>query len=140
MNNYILLVYFGFNIEKVLTAIFLFLCKLFALKGYIKFIISIFISIVDLTHHIAYIIKYAYTDKLIKEEIQNDLGLESPWFYRFDYCLIIFICIYIIYIIFSLTFFCVDIYKKGLQGFDDIKRILLNKFKGIKIIEFELPS
>ena len=73
MNNYILLAYFGFNIAKILTAIFLFLCKLFALKGYIKFIISIFISIVDLTHHIAYIIKFAYTDKLIKEEIQNDL-------------------------------------------------------------------
>ena len=119
-------------------SVFLFLCKLFALKGYIKFIISIFISIVDLTHHIAYIIKYSYIGKIIKEEIQNDL--ESPWFYEFDVIMLGVICPKIILIIISLTIICFDIYKKGLQGFDDSQVFFLNNFKGIKIIEFELPS
>ena len=138
MNNYILLAYFGFNIARILIAIFLFLCKLIALKGYIKLRISIIIFIVDLTHLIAYIIKYSFTGKIIKEEIKKTL--DSPWFYSFDFFMVYFICPQIILIIISLIIICFDIYKKGLQGFDDSKVFFLNNFKGINIIEFELPS
>ena len=138
MNNYILLAYFGFNIARILIAIFLFLCKLIALKGYIKLRISIIIFIVDLTHFIAYIIKYSFTGKIIKEEIKKTL--DSPWFYSFDTFMVVFISPQIIFIIINLIIICFDIYKKGLQGFDDSKVFFLNNFKGIKIIEFELPS
>ena len=138
MNNYILLAYFGFNVARILIAIFLFLCKLIALKGYIKLRISIIIFIVDLTHLIAYIIKYSFTGKIIKEEIKKTL--DSPWFYEFDVIVFSEICPQIILIIISLTIICFDIYKKGLQGFDDSQVFFLNNFKGIKIIEFELPS
>ena len=138
MNNYILLAYFGFNIARILIAIFLFLCKLIALKGYIKLRISIIIFIVDLTHLIAYIIKYSFTGKIIKEEIKKTL--DSPWFYSFDTIILVVICPQVILIIISLIIICFGIYKKGLQGFDDSKVFFLNNFKGIKIIEFELPS
>ena len=138
MNNYILLAYFGFNIARILIAIFLFLCKLIALKGYIKLRISIIIFIVDLTHLIAYIIKYSFTGKIIKEEIKKTL--KSPWFYEFDVIVFSEICPQIILIIISLIIICFDIYKKGLQGFDDSQVFFLNNFKGINIIEFELPS
>ena len=138
MNNYILLAYFGFNIARILIAIFLFLCKLIALKGYIKLRISIIIFIVDLTHLIAYIIKYSFTGKIIKEEIKKTL--DSPWFYSFDTFMVGFISPQIIFIIINLIIICFDIYKKGLQGFDDSQVFFLNNFKGINIIEFELPS
>ena len=107
MDNYILLAYFLFNFVTILIMILLYLCNLFAIKGYIRLFICIFISLIDLIHHISYIIKFAYTKKLIKKELislimkfPKDLTEEQEkerdkiskfiWFYRFDIFIIAF--------------------------------------------------
>ena len=69
MDNYILLAYFSLNFTTILIVILLFRCNLFAIKGYIKLLICIFISLIDFTHHITYIIKFAYTKELLKKEL-----------------------------------------------------------------------
>ena len=69
MDNYILLAYFLFNFATILIIILLYCCNLFSIKQYIMLLIIIFIILIDLTHHITYIIKFAYTKELLKKEL-----------------------------------------------------------------------
>ena len=156
MDNYILLAYFLFNSATILIAILLYRCNLFAIKGYIKLLICIFISIIDLTHHITYIIKYTYTKELIKEELiklakkaDKDLTEEEKkelskitkliWFYSFDYVIIIWICLHFLYLI-LLLIIIIFILKDREIVCCKKKTILLNQFKGLNIIKKELPK
>ena len=162
MDNYILLTYFLFSLAIILMAILLYKHNLFAIKGYIQLLIFIFIFLIDLTHHISYIIKGIYTDQLIKKELldvimeysknKNPTEEEKKlyhkisnliWFYGFD----TFICIWI-----SLNFIVqileiMKIIKILCHGrfieFGEtktIKTIFLNQFKGLNIIKKELPK
>ena len=157
MDNYILLAYFLFNFVTILIVILLYICNLFATKGYIKLLICIFISIIDLTHHITYIIKFAYTKELIKNELikflmkaGKDLTEEEKkkgskiskliWFYSFDKVIIGWICLHFLCQI-MLMLYLVCILKEGrLIEFCEIKTILLNQFKGLNIIKKKLPK
>ena len=112
MDNYILLAYFGYIIASIIIFILYFYFKSFVLKGYIKLIIFVLICFVDLTHYITYIIKFAFSIKLINKEKRKII-----WFYGFDITIIIFLSLYIVifmvffYIIFHhvLKMFCMMI-------------------------------
>jgi len=156
MDNYILLAYFLFNFATSLIMILLHRCNSFALKGYIIVLICIFISIIDFTHHITYIIKFAYTKELLNKELikiykkaLEDLtkGKNTEihniskliWFYPFDIFIIVWICLdflfqmmIMIIIIFILKDRSIVCCKK--------KTIILNQFKGLKIIYQKLPK
>ena len=156
MDNYILLVYFLFRLVTFLITILLYMRNLFELKGYIKLLIFIFIFLIDLTHNISYIIKFAYTKKLIKKELidaimeyakkinptEEEKKLYSKiskliWFYSFDIFIIAMICFQILIQIFLAIIF---IHKGKFIGFGEIKTIFLNQFKGLNIIKKELPE
>ena len=156
MDNYILLAYFLFNFATILIAILLYRCNLFATKGYIKLLICIFISIIEFTHHITYIIKYTYTKELIKNELIKLVNkadkvlteeekkeklkiLKLIWFYSFDYVIIIFICLHFLYLI-LLLIIIIFILKDREIVCCKKKTILLNQFKGLNIIKKELPK
>ena len=75
----------------------------------------------DLIHYIAYIIKLAFTIKLIKSD-----KLKSTWFYAFDSVIIAFLSLFIL-----LGCYYVDVE-------DDDKKYFINKFNGINIFPFVL--
>ena len=122
MDNYILLAYFLFSLVIILITILFYMRNLFELKGYIRLFICIFISLIDLIHHISYIIKFAYTKKLIKKELLDVINeysknknpteeekklyykiLNLIWFYGFD--IFIFICFCIFFFKYKFIFF-----------------------------------
>ena len=156
MDNYILLAYFLFNFVTILIMILLYLCNLFAIKGYIRLFICIFISLIDLIHHISYIIKFAYTKKLIKKELislimfPKDLTEEEEkerdkiskfiWFYRFDIFIISWICYHFLLQILGTLSVIITLYRGEFFTFGEIKKIFLNKFKGLNIIKKDLPE
>ena len=156
MDNYILLAYFLFNFATSLIMILLHRCNLFTLKGYIIVLISIFISIIDFTHHITYIIKFAYTKELLNKELikiykkaLEDLNKgkikeihnisKLIWFYDFDIFIIVWICLDFLF-----QMMCVMIIICILKDRTIVcckkKTIILNQFKGLKIIYQELPK
>ena len=111
MDNYILLAYFLFNCATIIIIISFTSCKCLAIKGYIKLLIYIFINLIDLIHHISYIIKFAYAKAIIKKELINTIGKYHKckteeeekeynkiskliWFYRFDIFIITIICVF----------------------------------------------
>ena len=157
MDNYILLAYFLFNFVKFTISVSFINCKCLAIKGYIKLLIFIFIILIDLTHDISFIIKFAYAKAIIKKELINTIGKYHKckteeeekeynkiskliWFYRFDIFIITIICmhdlIYILYIFLLVS----EIVKGRFFEFGEIKKNILQKFKGINIIEKELPE
>ena len=129
--------------------------KSFLLKGYIKVIIILFVSFVDLTHYIAYIIKFAFSVKLIKKKlfpssgsIKSEQEFEEEakkrkiiWFYGFDIAIIVFLCLYILilllrYILKSISE-GID-YLCSLMDNDYDKECFLHQFNGINIKNFDL--
>ena len=111
MDNYILLAYFLFNFVKLTIWVSFINCKCLAIKGYIKLLIFIFFILIDLTHDISFIIKFAYAKAIIKKELINTIGKYHKckteeekkeynkiskviWFYRFDIFIITLICIH----------------------------------------------
>ena len=85
-----------------------FSCKSFVLKKNTKLKIFLLISFVDLTHYITYIIKFSFSNKLIKKELfpsiaKNEEELKEEeekskiiWFYDFDIVIISFLTFYIL--------------------------------------------
>ena len=150
MDNYILFIYFGFIITSLIFMIIFFLCISFAFKKYVKLIIIAFIIFVDLSHYIAYIIKLAFTIKLIKKELfpgecypetanpscsylekeKEEKNAKIIWFYSFDIVIIVFLSLYIL--------FCFPLLLGLLK--DDIIKYFINQFNGINIYTFELPD
>ena len=157
MDNYILLIYFGFIIASLIFMIIFFLCISFAFKKYVKLIIIAFIIFVDLSHYIAYIIKLAFTIKLIKKELfpgectysrcsyfeeeKEEKNAKIIWFYSFDIVIIVFLSLYIL---FCFPLLLGEIFSEGRseEGFlkDDIIKYFINQFNGINIYTFELPD
>ena len=156
MDNYILLAYFLFNCATILIAILFINCKFLIIKGYIKLLICIFINLIDLTHHISYIIKFAYAKAIIKKELINTIGKYGKckteeeineynkiskliWFYRFDIFIITIICmVFVVYIIMVIVIIILP-WNRFFE-FGEIKKNILKKFKGLNIIEKELPE
>ena len=150
MDNYILFIYFGFIIASLIFMIIFFLYISFAFKKYVKLIIIAFIIFVDLSHYIAYIIKLAFTIKLIKKELfpgecypetanpscsylekeKEEKNAKIIWFYSFDIVIIVFLSLYIL--------FCFPLLLGLLK--DDIIKYFINQFNGINIYTFELPD
>ena len=120
MDNYILPIYFGFIIASFIFII-VFFYKFCALKKKTKLIINAFIFFTDLIHYIAYIIKLAFTIKLIKSN-----ELKSTWFYAFDSVIIAFLSLFIL----------LGCYYVAVE--DDDKKYFINKFNGINIFPFVL--
>ena len=120
MDNYILPIYFGFIIASFIFII-VFFYKFCALKKKTKLIINAFIFFTDLIHYIAYIIKLAFTIKLIKSD-----KLKSTWFYAFDSVIIAFLSLFIL----------LGCYYVAVE--DDDKKYFINKFNGINIFPFVL--
>ena len=161
MDNYILLIYFGFIIASLIFMIIFFLCISFAIKNYVKLIIIAFIIFVDLSHYIAYIIKLAFTIKLIKKELiplgcnaayskcsvlekeKEEKNEKIIWFYHFDGVIIAFLSLYILFC-FPILLIEISLLREGTseEGFlkDDIIKYFINQFNGINIYTFELPD
>ena len=154
MDNYILLAYFLFNCATIIIIISFISSKCLAIKGYIKLLIYIFISLIDLTHHISYIIKFAYAKAIIKKELINTIGKYGKckteeeeneynkiskliWFYRFDIFIITYICMALVMQIIVVVMYD---FKCRFFEFGEIKKNILKKFKGLNIIEKELPE
>ena len=158
MDNYILLAYFLFNCATILIAILFINCKCLIIKGYIKLLICIFINLIDLTHHISYIIKFAYAKAIIKKELINTIGkcgkckteeeineykkiLKLIWFYHFDIFIITIICmVFVVQIMMIVAVAVIYIFKGRFFEFGEIKKNILKKFKGLNIIEKELAE
>ena len=141
MNNYILLLYFGFIMISVLLKIFYINKKeKVFLKGNIKRIYYLLMSIIHLTHYIVFIIKCVYIRKIVLEYLLPDYSFgeykaasNSIWFYSFDIFLITFISFYLL-INYMLLIVC------WCENIDDIKERFLNQIDRININDFELPS
>ena len=89
MDNYILLINFGFIFASFIFII-IFYYKFCALKKKeTNNQCTYFFT--DLIHYIAYIIKLAFTIKLIKSD-----KLKSTWFYAFDSVIIAFLSLFIL--------------------------------------------
>ena len=157
MDNYILLAYFLFNFATILIIILLYCCNLFSIKQYIMLLIIIFIILIDLTHHITYIIKFDYTKELLKKELiklikkvsKNPTEEEKKeyskisklfWFYHFDIFIIVWICFHFLFQIFCILFIIIFAKEGRFILCCEIKIILLNQFKGLNIIKKELPK
>ena len=156
MDNCILLAYFIFNFATILIATLFIKFKFLAIKGYIKLLIYIFINLIILIYHIFYILKFIYSQSIIKDETLNSTGKcqnceideerkendkydESFWFYRVDIFIIIIIGITVlIQIIMTIMMgiFC----STSFCEFGERTKITLNKFKGLNIIEKGLPK
>ena len=159
MDNYILLAYFLFNCATILIIISFINCKCLVIKGYIKLLIFIFIHLIDITHHISYIIKFAYAKAIIKKELINTIGKYGKckteeeineynkiskliWFYRFDIFIITIICMALVVKILMMIAAVIYIFRDRFFFFEfgEIKKNILKKFKGLNIIEKELPE
>lgn len=156
MDNYILLAYFLFNFAKFIISVSFYNCKCLAIKGYIKLLISFFITSIDLTHDIFFIIKFAYAKAIIKKELINTIGKylkckteeeieeydkisKLIWFYRFDIFIITYICIFALIQFLLLVLAILELRRRFFE-FGEIKKNILNKFKGLNIIEKDLPE
>ena len=140
MDKYILSIYLGIIIIAILINALLCLSKLFALKGESKAIFFIF-PFFDLFHYILYLIKYDFTDKIIKELKDRPKYYDKKdsnlfWFEDFDTPIIIILPL--IYITFSCGLICDEC--RGLPFKDDEKIIMINQLNGINIIDYTLPS
>ena len=157
MDNYILLAYFLFNFAKFIIFVSFVSCKCLAIKGYIKLLIFIFIILIDLTHDISFIIKFAYAKAIIKKELINTIGkyhkykteeeqkeygkiAKLIWFYRFDIFIITIICVFGLLQILMAVEILLIFHSGRFFEFGEIKKNILNKFKGINIIKKELPE
>ena len=84
---------------------------MFSYKRIYKIVDIFFIILIDLTHDISFIIKFAYAKAIMKKELINTIGkyhkykteeeqkeygkiAKLIWFYRFDIFIITFICMF----------------------------------------------
>ena len=117
--------------------------------------IYIFINLIDLTHHTSYIIKFAYEKSIIKKALiknnfkfyqyKTEEGVKEfdiyklIWFYNFDMFIIIFICINILTKYSLFVWLVRRVFQKHrCFEFCGYEIIVLNKFKGINIIRYEI--
>ena len=163
MDDYILLSYFGFIIVVLIFIIIIFCKKSFAFKKCAKRIIILFIFVVDFTHYIAYIIKLAFSIKLIKKELfptkcafinltcsfwekeKEEKKSNIIWFYTFDIVIIIVLSLYILlYFLLLMSIGCVsderNLHSGDLIEDDIITTHFINQFNGINIYDVQLPE
>ena len=163
MDDYILLSYFGFIIVVIIFIIIIFCKKSFTFKKCAKRIIIVFIFVVDFTHYIAYIIKLAFSIKLIKKELfptkcafisltcsfwekeKEEKKSNIIWFYTFDIVIIIVLSLYILlYFLLLMSIGCVsderNLHSGDLIEDDIITTYFINQFNGINIYDVQLPE
>ena len=151
MDNFILFAYFGFLLISIMLIIIYFCCKSIALKRKVKLKIFKFIFLVDLTHYITYIIKFAFTCKILRTELFHkcsfshpcdssgegkfDLELSVIWFFDFDIVIIFILTLFLI-VIRSLISLILITYEIE----EDIKNFFLNQINRINIYPLKLPD
>ena len=143
MDKYFLPIYFGFIIITFILYLLLFFIDKFAFKGFTKFKYLLFNFVFDFIHYILYIIKFAFTKSLIREEISKELTHENYyfrqyerlWFYAMDIDIISIISFYIIFTLFVILAICFD-YK----NYNDKETNILVNITGIKIVDYKLPE
>jgi len=159
MNKYILLSYLGFLTISIALNIIIIKSNI-SFNGYIKVIIHIVFSLIDITHFIFYSIKTHYTRFLVKPELKTSINKygkklnicsDKIWFYKFDLSLTIFIAllktlIELIFILSLLLYFIDYLLNNNFQIFNlikessDISKHILKELNEININDFELPT
>ena len=141
MDNYILLVYFGFIIVSNFINFLFMIYKNIYIKRIFKTILLLFICFVDLTHYICYIIKFVYSKNILKEDIIKNLKRKKNinkeikkliWFYDFDITIIVFLSLFM--------FFSLIINFIAFNDIKDRKYLYLNQINRINIDEHMLPN
>ena len=141
MDNYILLVYFGFIIVSNFINFLFMIYKNIYIKRIFKTILLLFICFVDLTHYICYIIKFVYSKNILKEDIVKNLKKKKNinkeikkliWFYDFDITIIVFLSLFM--------FFSLIINFIAFNDIKDRKYLYLNQINRINIDEHMLPN
>ena len=129
MDNYILITYLIIIFSEILLNIILLLCKIIALKGYIKLIFLLINFLIDLIHYSLYIFKFRYSKRiLIINFYESTLVFYDVW-----------IIFYLTSFIFTSLFFIIRKFLKHYK-LDDNKSIILKQIKKIDIVDFEFPE
>ena len=131
MNNS-LIEYLIFILISILWS-FLCLIRKITFKSVTKLIIFIFILLIDLIYYILLCIKYNYSNDIILKD-ENNKSVDC-WFMNFDFSILVIIPIF--YITFILLICCIQ--KCKFDNIGDEITFILNQFKGVNIIDFELP-
>ena len=141
MDNYILLVYFLLIIISYILNILFNIYGIIYLKCFYKTAFFTIFYLVDLSHYILLIIKYSFTQKIMKEELLKEVSISNlNWFYHLDEFLKIFIPYFFLTpFIYLCAFSCC--YNDDCRDLARVKRFgVLLEINGIKIKEFELAS
>ena len=131
MNNSLI----GYLIFILISILWSFLCLIrkITFKAATKLIIFILILLIDLIYYILLCIKYKYSNDIILKD-ENNRSVDC-WFMNFDLPILVIIPTF--YITFLLLICCIQKCKFDKIG-DEIT-LILKQFKGVNIIDFELP-
>ena len=131
MNNSLI----GYLIFILISILWSFLCLIrkITFKTATKLIIFILILLIDLIYYILLCIKYKYSNDIILKD-ENNRAVDC-WFMNFDLPILVIIPTF--YITFLLLICCIQKCKFDKIG-DEIT-LILKQFKGVNIIDFELP-
>ena len=155
MDKYLLIPYFIFIISFEVFKYLLLVFKIFDIKMILKIIILFLYNWIDLIYYIVNIIKFTFSEKIIKEDylkILRSLSLkklkkldknirEQLWFYSYDISIIALLSLRLMMSHLRIVYILIKKKNEKKNYFVDekIKTIVLKEINGIKILDYELP-
>ena len=129
MDNYILISFLSF---KFISYLLIFNILYHKMKRKVRSIIGLINCLIKICYYIAFVIKFCFTSKIIKQILKEETHIEERyiiWFYDFDIALLFF-----------LSFDFIVCFVLVLGRDDEFDTYILNKINGINICDFELPK
>ena len=155
MDKYLLIPYFIFIISFEVFKYLLLVFKIFDIKMILKIIILFLYNWIDLIYYIVNIIKFTFSEKIIKEDylkILRSLSMkklkkldknirEQLWFYSYDISIIALLSLRLMMSHLRIIYILIKKKNEKKNYFVDekIKTIVLKEINGIKILDYELP-